>query len=192
MESTRVDDAVARVDPATGIDTQVAQLGRELVRHSRLLHLMKAQLADIMPTGVEWAAFGVLSQLTRCGPTRQSDLAGMSLLDPSTISRHVGQLVRQGLVERRADPQDGRAVRLVATDRARAIVEDTIRHRNQMFLAALQGWDLQDLRTLTDLLARFSDDLESFWHGTTRAGPDAPPPPHDGQAPPGGDAAPRT
>jgi DNA-binding MarR family transcriptional regulator len=149
----------------SGIDAEVARLGRELGRHMRLLHLLKVQLTGLMPPGLEWAAFGVLSQLTRCGAKRQSDLAELSLLDPSTVSRHVGQLVRQRLVERRPDPEDGRAVQLVATDRGQAVVAETTSRRNAVFLSALQGWDAADLRALTELLSRFNGDLETFRQG---------------------------
>jgi DNA-binding MarR family transcriptional regulator len=149
----------------SGIDTEVARLGQELGRQMRLLHLLKVQLTGLMPPGLEWAAFGVLSQLTRCGAKRQSDLAELSLLDPSTVSRHVGQLVRQQLVERRPDPEDGRAVQLVATDRGQAVVAETTSQRNTVFRSALQGWDAADLGALTELLSRFNDDLEAFRQG---------------------------
>lgn len=177
MESAQVDgagapvDGVSSVDAEADVDAEVVRLGQELGRHARLLHLIKAHLPDVLPAGVDWATFGVLVQLTKCGATRQTDLAEISLLDPSTVSRHVGQLVRQGLVERRPDPQDGRAVRLVPTDRGRAIVEDTVRQRNQAFLTALRGWRAEDLSTLTTLLTRFNDDLETFRQNAGRAGP---------------------
>lgn len=144
------------------LDAEVARLSHQLGRHARLLHMMKAQFVDSMPAGVDWATLGVLVHLAKFGGTRQADLAEATLLDPSTVSRYIGQLVRQGLVERHPDPQDGRAVRLVATDRGRAIVEDTVQRRNQAFLAALNGWQAADLHALTDLLTRFNDDLEAF------------------------------
>jgi len=164
MDTTRASDL-------TEVDAEVARLGVELARHGRVLHMMKAQFATLVPQGVDWAVVGLLVQLTKCGPTRQADLAEASLLDPSTVSRHVGQLVRLGLVERRPDPQDGRAVRLVVTDHGREIVEETVRRRNQAFVAALRGWRPEDLRALIDLLARFNDDLETFRQNATRAGP---------------------
>jgi DNA-binding MarR family transcriptional regulator len=153
------------------IDAEVARLSQELGRHMRLLHLLKTHLTGLMPPGVDWATFGVLNQLIRCGARRQSDLAELSLLDPSTVSRHVGQLVRQHLVERRPDPEDGRAVQLVATERGQAVVDETMRLRNQAFSAALSGWDAEDLRALTRLMSRFNDDLEALRQNTSRTGP---------------------
>ena len=43
------------------------------------------------------------------GPICASALAEMVQSDPSTISRQVAALVRDGLLKRRADPIDGRA-----------------------------------------------------------------------------------
>ena len=169
MDTTRAEGTAA-------LDVEVARLSQELGRHARLLHTMKLQMAGVMPPGVDWASFGVLAQLAKCGATRQADLAEISLLDPSTVSRHVGQLVRQDLVERRPDPQDGRAVRLAATERGLAIVEETVQRRNQAFVAALAKWQADDLRTLTELLTRFNNDLETFRQDAGRAGPTPPRP----------------
>lgn len=153
------------------LDTEITRLSQQLSRHARLLHMMKAQVANSMPAGVDWATIGVLAQLVTSGGTRQADLAEASLLDPSTVSRYIGQLARQGLVERRSDPQDGRAVRLVATDKGRTIVENAAYRRNQAFLSALNGWRAVDLHALTDLLTRFNDDLETFRQQASEAGP---------------------
>ena len=42
---------------------------------------------------------------------RVTDLAGCANLDISTVSRHVAQLQRTGLIERTPDPDDRRAQR---------------------------------------------------------------------------------
>lgn len=156
-----------QMNDSSEIDTDVARLGQELGRHLRLLHLLRTTQADLMPAGLDRAAFGVLHQLVRCGPSRQADLAEVSLLDPSTVSRHVGQLVRQQLAERRPDPQDGRAVQLVATARGHAVADESVRRRNQVLRAALTGWEAEDVRSLTTLLSRLNDDLDSFRNLTT-------------------------
>ena len=172
---TPVDGAGEQVSDSSALDTEVAHLGQELGRHLRILHLLRTTQADLMPTGLDRAAFGVLHQLVRCGPSRQADLAEVSLLDPSTVSRHVGQLVRQQLAERRPDPEDGRAVQLVATARGHAVADESVRRRHQVLRAALTGWGEEDVRSLTTLLSRLNDDLDSF--RSLAAGPIHVPPP---------------
>ena len=46
---------------------------------------------------------------------RVTDLAGCANLDTSTVSRHVAQLQRTGLIERTPDPDDRRAQRVELT-----------------------------------------------------------------------------
>jgi DNA-binding MarR family transcriptional regulator len=163
------------MNDSSEIKTEVSRLGQELGRHVRLLHLLRTTQADLMPAGLDRAAFGVLHQLVRCGPSRQADLAEVILLDPSTVSRHVGQLVRQQLAERRPDPEDGRAVQLVATARGHAVADESVRRRNQVLQAALTGWKAEDVSSLTTLLSRLNDDLDSLRNLAAR--PNRLPPP---------------
>ena len=58
----------------------------------------------------------LLVKLAQHGPSRASDLAELVCADPSTVSRQVASLVKCGLLERRADPDDGRASILVPTE----------------------------------------------------------------------------
>jgi hypothetical protein len=58
------------------------------------------------------------------GPRRAGALADAVHSDPSTISRQIGHLVKLGYVERTADPEDGRATLLAATDEGRRVLEE--------------------------------------------------------------------
>ena len=140
----------------------VAALNQELSRHARLLHVLKSRMAAFVPEGLDMAAFSLLLALVRCGPRRQGELAEQALLDPSTVSRYVAQLARAGYVQRRPDPQDGRAVQLVATDEGHAVAREIGRRRQAVMIQALAGWDDEDLRLLVRLLTRLDDDLDAF------------------------------
>jgi DNA-binding MarR family transcriptional regulator len=148
---------------APGLDPALAAaLTQELARHGRLLHAMKATMSVLVPEGLDAAAFAVLLTLVRCGPRRQGELAEMSMLDPSTVSRYVGQLARAGYVERRPDPQDGRAVQLAATDAGASVAHEIGARRQKAIVSALASWDPADISTLVTLLARLNDDLDAF------------------------------
>lgn len=149
----------------------LAGLNVQLGRQARMLHLLKLQLASLAPEGLDLAASTLLVHLVRCGPGRQSDLAGAAVLDRSTVSRYVAQLVREGLVERRPDPEDGRAVHLVATPAGVALQERIAAHRSALLHQALAGWNPRDIALLTQLLLRFNDDLEAFHPPPSRAAP---------------------
>jgi len=61
----------------------------------------------------------VLVELTRHGPLRITDLSSHVGISQGTASTLAEALVRDGLVERRGDPHDGRATQLAATDAGR-------------------------------------------------------------------------
>ena len=151
----------------------VDQLSAELLRHLRLSHLFKAQLSSTVQLGTDLACAQLLTHLVKGGPQRQGDLAEASLLDPSTTSRRVGQLVQLGLAERRADPADGRAVQLVATPAGEDVVQRLRQVRADLFHRMLAGWSDADLTTLLGLLRRLNDDFEA--HRPRPAGPAAAP-----------------
>ena len=134
----------------------------ELSRHGRLLHALKGRMGPAaLPPGLDGAAFGVLMTLVRCGPRRQGELAEQTFLDPSTVSRYVAQLVRSGLVSRRPDPGDGRAVQIVATPEGASIAERAAEHRRGLIDELISTWSPGDAATLVVLLRRLNDEMEA-------------------------------
>jgi DNA-binding MarR family transcriptional regulator len=84
--------------------------------------------------------------------------------DPSTVSRQVATLVQRGLLERHADPEDGRACLLVPTAKADAVLSEHNDIRIEHFRRMLQDWSSSDLSTFAALLQRFSDDYDNANH----------------------------
>lgn len=111
---------------------------------------------------VDMAGYHVLAYLDVEGPQRAGDIATAFGSDPSTISRQVSALVRTGLVERRADPGDGRASLLAATDEGVRVIETERRRRARVIASVLGDWSPDDRAALTGLLTRFLDDYQAF------------------------------
>ncbi|MGZ4614897.1 MAG: MarR family winged helix-turn-helix transcriptional regulator [Actinomycetes bacterium] len=139
--------------------TATARLSHEVVRLVRASHAMRAQIHARQDDGVEWAGYLLLFQLCKEGPQRSSTLAAAACVDPSTVSRQVAELVSLGLVERRADPGDGRATLLAATElgeqRHRAVYE----RRDRAFAHLLADWPEGEIELLGALLHRLNDSL---------------------------------
>jgi DNA-binding MarR family transcriptional regulator len=103
------------------------------------------------------AGYNVLAMLVRSGPQHAGALAAALDADKSMISRIVRQLTDLGLVERQADPADGRAAFVVATGTAVERVEALGSERRRRLRDVLAGWPAPDVRQLTALLARLND-----------------------------------
>ena len=126
------------------------------------------------PEGGQIAA---LSMLSKCGPVRSSDLAKELFLDQSTVSRHVAHLEADGLVEKVADPYDGRATQLHLTDLGHKHIQDFWQKRIDAMREGFEHWDRQDLRTLGTLMSRYIEDFSAI----VAKNADAQERPHDGR-----------
>ena len=97
------------IDAAAAVADSCIRLMRGFAR-------VKTQLLALARDDVDWSARLLITWLAAEGPMRSSELADKVQSDPSTVSRQVASLVKDGYVERRADPVDGRASLLAASD----------------------------------------------------------------------------
>jgi DNA-binding MarR family transcriptional regulator len=139
--------------------TPTGLLSAEVVRLMRASHGMRAQIHAANSDGLEWAGSMLLFHLCKDGPQRSSALAAAVCVDPSTVSRQIGDLVELGLVERRADPHDGRATLLAATEAGKQRYEQLHARRDRAFAIMLADWSETDVSALVDLLRRLNDSL---------------------------------
>lgn len=136
------------------------ELGRQLVRFMRLITRAKSQVAKHGPDGIERAAYALLFCLVQDGPQRTSKLAESLHSDISTISRQSSSLVQHGLVERTADPEDGRACLLAVTDEGMRVFEENRRQRNHWLARVVADWPEEDRATLNALFDRLNTGIE--------------------------------
>ena len=153
-------DPAAVAAPPVPVGPDVTAVADTFVKLMRTFVRTRSRLLAAAKHDVEWSAHMLLRYLSMEGPMRSSVLAERVESDPSTVSRQVAALVRDGLVERRADPEDGRATLLVPTAKADTILREQNEIRLQHFGRMLAGWSADDLRTFAALLARFTKDYD--------------------------------
>ena len=125
------------------------------------LNKMHAQLTHQMAKlGIDKSAFILLATLAGLGECRSSALAEAVFADPSTVSRQVAGLVKDGLVERRADPADGRASVLAVTTAGRELLAQRSRMRIEAFERMFADWPEEEFKSFADLFERFVQDYE--------------------------------
>ncbi len=137
------------------------QLGVQLFRFLRLSHHAKQHFTDGAPVAMERANYALLATLAHQGPLRAGALAEAVHADPSTISRQVSALVTGGLVERRTDPEDGRACVLAPTAEGNRVFTANRDHRSERIADLLAHWPAEDRHTLVRLLDRLNSDIEN-------------------------------
>lgn len=121
-------------------------LGQLLLRRNRSM-LYNAVL-DSAPPGVDRQTYRVLSGLARLGPQSAARLAEEIGVDRSGASRYADRLEDAGLLERRPDPDDGRATLLTLTPAghdAVAVLRDALTRHLADRIADWPDWQAQAL-----------------------------------------------
>ena len=137
------------------------EVGRRLAGAMFGLGKQQASLGHRMSkSGVDRSTIILLKTMVMHGPSRSSELAAAIHSDPSTVSRQVAALVRDGLVERRADPEDGRASVLAPTEAGLNLLEEQRRRLGLALARVVRDWDPEDVSRFLELLERFVADHE--------------------------------
>jgi DNA-binding MarR family transcriptional regulator len=144
------------------LHTETEAVVTQIVRFFRLTKRAWAKFAAQQKDAIEQAAYYLLAVLVTEGPQRTTTLAEAVHADTSTVSRQIGSLVRHGLVERQADPADGRACLLAATRHGQECFDQQRRARTEQLAGMLHHWTSEDLRTVAALLERLNTDFEKY------------------------------
>jgi DNA-binding MarR family transcriptional regulator len=132
------------------------ELEREIGLLLRRSRAISARLAAELHPDLDGAAYGLLSLLQDTGPLRASDLVARIGLDKSTVSRQISHLVDLGLVDRAADPVDGRAQVLTPSAEGSARLARIRDVRRARWERDMSDWPPADVATLADLLHRLN------------------------------------
>lgn len=117
---------------------------------------------DIAPTGVALQEWRVLAALADGGEQRLSDLAGLTSIDLSTLSRLVSRMVRDGLVARARGNGDRRERRVALTAAGRRKTHAILPTARRYERVALAGFGAAEARVLKRLLARVYANLDAL------------------------------
>ena len=137
---------------------QAGEIGSVVAQLVRVYSSIRSRVTS-GPDGEPSPLF-LLLKLAHLGPSRASDLAEYLCADPSTVSRQVSSLVKSGLIERKADPADGRASILVPTELGAQRVREQEQRRGYTVLPVLEDWPVDDRENLLRLLRKYTNGLE--------------------------------
>jgi DNA-binding MarR family transcriptional regulator len=130
-------------DASTALETIVVDLS------SAVGLLLRRLRAETNPHGLTWSQTVALARLEAAGPLTTADLARAEAVKPQSMGATLAELEREGLVERRPHPTDGRQVLFALTGegvearRKRSVAKQT------WLLAAMAGLDPGERQTLS-------------------------------------------
>lgn len=156
--ATTVERARADARPGDELDAHGAyvMLEREVALLLRRSRAIQGRLASELHRGLDGAAYGLLVLLDDAGPLRASDVVTRLGLDKSTVSRQVASLADLGLVDRAADPDDGRAQVLSTSVEGHRRLSEVRDARRSRWEADLADWPTRDVATMAELLGRLN------------------------------------
>ncbi len=120
--------------------------------HAAAIHLLRRLRVRDRESGVGPAQLSALSVLVLGGgPRSLGELAEAEQVRPPTMSRIAAGLVRAGLV-RRGKTEDGRRVRLEATEKGTRILQEGRSRRVESLAQALSSLSNEDKEKLRELI----------------------------------------
>ena len=126
---------------------------------ARMLRTYADQLARQF--SISRAQWGVLVRLDRSEGLKQSELAEILDLQPISLTRLLDSLAENGLIERRADPNDRRANRLFLTPAAHPLLEQLTEIGKDMMTTVLEGLEPTSNERLLHDLGLVKDNLRA-------------------------------
>lgn len=142
------------------LSERAAHLRTAIVRTARLLRQeAAAETSGLTPTSV-----AALATIERHGPLTPSEIAAIERVKRPTITRTLGCLEREGLIDRAADPADGRSS-LVSVNGAGRERLRRLRGRKNAYLARrmkdLTGEEVETLERAAEILERMREGERS-------------------------------
>lgn len=115
------------------------------------------------------ALFPLLVGIERFGPIGIVDLAERAGRDYTTVSRQVGKLEAQGLVERRAQPADKRVREAMITPKGKVMTDAVDAAREQIGRQILENWEPAEVETLIRLMRKLTGALQETSQDASQA-----------------------
>jgi DNA-binding MarR family transcriptional regulator len=125
--------------------------------HSASVHVLRRVAREDPASGLSSARLSALSVLVFGGARTLGELAAAEQVRPPTMTRIVRGLEADGLVGRKADPEDGRVVRVHATAKGNRVLQRARQRRIDSLaerLAGLEASDILRVREAAELVER--------------------------------------
>lgn len=115
---------------------------------------------DVRHLDISLQEWRVVAALQHSGPQRMSDLADLTSIDRTTLSRLVGRMEEADLVRRERIKDDGREVHIHLADRGQRMATEIVPLAQRYEQVALDGFSEAETKALKDMLKRIYGNLD--------------------------------
>ena len=115
----------------------------------------------LSPHGLSIAMWRVMAVLATNGSQRQTDLAELTSIDSSTLSRMVTRLVRMRLLTRTRSTKSNREVAVELSAKGKALVADLIPIARDYETIAIAGLSREELDVVKNCLRRIYANMKN-------------------------------
>ena len=165
--------AAARAVRARSTRTRVGterltDIARSMQAFQRLRASRQVHSALMRAAGLELSQQAVQVLLAVPAESSVADIAHGARMDMGAVSRQLKVLEDDGLVTRRASPDNGSVVLVAPTAAGRRTAERIVTVRDRHLSAALAAWTDEEIDLLAHLMRRMVDDLQTTPYPTDR------------------------
>jgi DNA-binding MarR family transcriptional regulator len=111
------------------------------------------QLRQDTSDGLTLTQQSTLVRIEEHQPVRAGKLAALEGISPSTLTRLIGSLEEQGLIDRVTDPSDGRVSHLTLTEQGGRMLDRIRSRRNEAMAHRMAALPTAERRRLAEALA---------------------------------------
>jgi DNA-binding MarR family transcriptional regulator len=115
---------------------------------------------EVRPLGATLQMWRVLAALREQDGRRMGDLSTTTSIEVSTLTRLIDNMEKRGLVARRRDPGDARAIVLQVTPAGRRLTQRIVPIAERYETVALAGFNAAETVTLKAALRRLYANME--------------------------------
>lgn len=156
--------------PKTSVDMSV-ETNREIagrlgvawreIRRGAANNALRQLIFESEEFAIEPGQMDTLEKLVVHESMRMGELADAMKVDPSTATRAVQKLIKDGLAERVAHDGDARVVVVGPTERGRAVFLQVVERRRRLVLLVLEQFAEDEREKVAEILERFSAAVDS-------------------------------
>ena len=117
---------------------------------------------EVRPLGATLQMWRVLAALREQDGRRMGDLSTTTSIEVSTLTRLIDGMEEKGLVARRRDPEDARAIVLHVTAAGRRLARRILPIAERYEAVALAGFNRAEAETLKAALRRLYSNMEGL------------------------------